>query len=301
MTKSKVNTEEKIEPIAIKKQSLLMKVIVGLTIILFSFLGFKYWVVSEKDKVKAEHSAGDQNEVFDIDSEGQNKDANSQTRPKKFTDLTAVELREGGIELVYQLLLKNQVQIEDLNLATKQLQADLNKYRNQDKIGKIILLYVDIREKVEHAQKWNESMANVELLAAGDQLLTTKLQKFKSEASEFPGHDALVKEFQALIPEIIATKTYNPDDSFIAKIRHSLSKLIVVRRIDGHGSSDVDTIISQTENHLADSEYAEALQLLITLDPSFHNILDNFLTKLNNASELKKSDQEIMNYLKSVS
>ena len=117
----------------------------------------------------------------------------------------------------------------------------------------------------------------------------------------FAGLKKTEKDFADLIPQLIATKNTNSDDnSFIAKIRRNIARLVVVRRVDGKNPKEVDSVIVQTEKLLHEQNYQGALNALVALDQKYHNVLVNFLSELSNAVEVEKIDQEILSYLKSL-
>jgi hypothetical protein len=75
----------------------------------------------------------------------------------------------------------------------------------------------------------------------------------------------------------------------------------VIRRIDGKNPNDVDGIVAKTEKALHNENYQEALETLLTLDQTYHEILVNFLSELSADAEVKQIDFEILSHLKNLS
>jgi len=86
----------------------------------------------------------------------------------------------------------------------------------------------------------------------------------------------------------------------IAKIRHNMAKLVIVRKISDQNTQNTDGIISFIEKNLHDLNYHEALNLIAALDLQRQKILKEFLINLNASFEVQKIDDGIFNYLKSL-
>ena len=303
MTKNNLSDQENKKNNSIRKRHFfLTKSVILLSLIFFGYFGFKYWnnerIQQLEAKVKIDKNNVADGEIFDLSDEYKNQydDQNIEN----FPDLTANELKEKGAEFIYQMLLKNQVQINDLKDQLQALRADFVKYKNQEKIGKMIFAYIDFRQKIFSDFIDEDSLKNFEMLSAFDQNLQAKIVKLKPLLAGFSHKKNLEKSFNDLIPKLVAKKNINPDSGFVAKIRYQLSKLIVIRRIDGKNVGDVDEIVVKTEKLLREKNYQEALNSLLRLDQSYHEILVNFLDDLSSAAEIQKIDQEILNYLKSL-
>jgi len=282
-----------------KKQSFLTKFVIILSLIFFSYLGLKYWQIKQEQKAqaRAENSKLDNvdSEIFDL------SDEYKKSQEQELPDLTVNELREKGAEFIYQMLLKNQVQINDLRDQVQGLKGEILKYKNQEKIGRMIFAYVGLRQDFSSGEPHEEALKNFEMLVTFDEVLSAKVAKLRSLLPNHLNQKELIRTFSDLIPELIATKTYDPNAGIISKIRYNISKLIVIRKIDETNSKDVDGIIAKTEKLLHEERYQEALNSLLSLDQRYNQILTEFLNDLNVASEVQKIDREILNYLKSLS
>jgi hypothetical protein len=281
-----------------KKQFFLTKIVALIAILFFSFLGYRYWQHKSAQGAVGKFDNVD-SDIFDVPDEYKNQQ-NKGDDSHDLSDLSLDELKEKGVEFIYQTLIKNQLQINDLKEQIQGLKAELVKNKNQEKLGKMVFAYVDLRQKIFAGENYDEAFKNFEILAALDPDLQTKVTKLKPLLIDFSDQKKLSASFAKLIPDLIINKNNDGDGSFIGKLRKHVSKLVIIRRIDGKNPTNIDGIIAQTEQKLAEENYQEALNLLLTLDQTYHEILLDFLNKLNTSVEVKKADQEIFNYLKNL-
>ncbi len=284
-----------------KKQNFLTKFVILVSLVIFGYFGLKYWKTKVRQEVaaKAEVEKFDNvdSEIFDLSPDHNGAEDNSHA----LMDLSVNELKEKGAEFIYQMLLKNQVQINDLKSQAQELREEFIKYKNQEKVSKLIFTYVDLRQKIYADESYDEALKNFELLSSFDANLQDKVAKLTPLLPNFSGKKNLTKDFSALIPDLIVAKNGNSDSGILAKIRHNISRLVVIRKISDESSADVDGVIAKTERLLREENYREALTSILTLDQNYHQILAKFLDDLSVASEVQKLDQEIFNYLKSLS
>jgi hypothetical protein len=281
-----------------KRQSFLTKLIILVSLILFGYFSFKYWQVKAAQKQAAksliEKYDNVDSEIFDLSPDHEGSDLNG------LADLTVNELKEKGAEFIYQMLLKNQVQITDLREQILALKNDVQKYKNQERVGKLIFTYVDLRQKISAGKTSAEEFKNFEMLASFDENLQAKIAQLKPLLPNLQGREKLNKSFSALIPELIAAKNFNPDGGILSKIRYNISKLIIIRRIDDKNLGDIDATITKVERLLREENYQDALTSLLSFDANYHEILKGFLDELSVSAEAQKIDGDILNYLKSL-
>ncbi len=281
-----------------KTQSFLTKLIILVSLILLGYFGFKYWQVKAAQKQVAkslvEKYDNVDSEIFDLSSDHEEADSHG------LVDLTVNELKEKGAEFIYQMLLKNQVQITDLREQILVLKNDVQKYKNQERIGKLIFTYVDLRQKISAGKSSAEEFKNFEILASFDENLQAKIAQLKPLLPNLQGREKLNKSFSALIPKLIAAKNFNPDGGILSKIRYNISKLIIIRRIDDKNLGDIDATLTKVERLLREENYQDVLTSLLSLDANYHEILKGFLDELSVSTEAQKIDGDILNYLKSL-
>ena len=290
----------------LKRQSFLVKVLIITIICFFSYFGLKYFQIKEELRKSAKDDVlkynDIQNEIFDLSEEY--KTDPSEQDPSGLADFSGNEIHEKDSDFVFRSLLKNQLQINDLKAKFQILNDEFLKYKNHEKIVKIIFAYVDLRQRIfsdSENKNYKESLKNFEILASVDDV---KLQEFASKLAvlleNFSTQKELSEKFNEIIPQLIVTNKVGKDDSLLAKIRHNIAKLIVIRRIDGRNNNEIDASIVKIEKFLKQENYQETLNVLLALDPIYHNILADFLSSLNNSLEIQKIDQEILSYLKTL-
>jgi len=299
-------TEEKATPTPEnsipKKKRISPKRIVILFVVMFcGYFGLRHFEIKQAQKLNAASQVSKfdniESEIFELAEEYKNGSQDSHT----LNDIALSQIQEKGAEFIYKMLLKNQQQINDLKEEAQGLRAEFVKYKNQEEIGRIIFAYIDFRQKLLNGDAYEDSLKNVEMLAVFDQNMHDKIAKMRVTLKNFSSPKKIQKDFENLIPEIIATKTTSGQNGILDKVRHNIAKLVVIRRIDGKNTNDVDGIVAKTQKALHDENYQEAFESLLTLDQNYHEILVNFLNELSADAEAKRIDSEILSHLKSLS
>jgi hypothetical protein len=301
MTEEKIQEASKDSAVASKKKKKfsLTRVIILFVIIFSGYCGLRYFEIKQAKKSNSKVEIGNvESEIFDLAEEYKNSDTHDQ---HALSDIPLNEVQEKGAEFIYKMLLRNQAQINDLKNQSELLKTEFTKYKSQEKIGKIIFSYIEFRQKLLAGDAFEDDLKNFEMRAIFDKNLQDKISKLRVPLKSFVNEKKLSKEFSDLIPELITTKNHGVEDGLFSKICRNISKLVIVRRIDGKNPNDVDGIIVRTEKLLREENYQEAFNCLLTLDQSYHEILVNFLNELNAAAEVKKIDSEILSYLKTLS
>ncbi len=276
-----------------KKSSILTKIILLIALIGGGLVAVKLW---QKGSEQTKPEQGLDQEIIGL-VEGYS----DQSEQEDLSDLGINDLREKGAEFIYQMLLKNQLKIEDLSAQLQALKSEVLKYRNQEKLGKMILVYVDLREKILSEKVCSEEMKSFEILSASDEVLTAKIAKLKPLLLSFASQKKLEKNFAEIIPELIINKKNSvTNESLIAKIQRNISRLIVLRRIDEKNPQEIDAIVVRIEKLLKQENYSDAFSAALSLPADYNPILKNFLDELHASLEVKQIDQEILNYLKSL-
>jgi hypothetical protein len=276
-----------------KKGSILTKIILLIALIGGGLVAVKLW---QKGSEQTKPEQGLDQEIIGL-VEGYS----DQSEQEDLSDLGINDLREKGAEFIYQMLLKNQLKIEDLSAQLQALKSEVLKYRSQEKLGKMILVYVDLREKILSEKVCSEEMKSFEILSASDEVLTAKIAKLKPLLLSFASQKKLEKNFAEIIPELIINKKNSvANESLIAKIQRNISRLIVLRRIDEKNPQEIDAIVVRIEKLLKQENYSDAFSAALSLPADYNPILKNFLDELHASLEVKQIDQEILNYLKSL-
>lgn len=286
-------TNEKKRKFSLTK--IVAKIFILVTLVVLTLIAARYWQLRPSQTDKSENSQ--ESNVIDLSEEYL-----SQPDQDDLSEMTVNEMREKGAEFVYQTLLKNQIKIEDLYSQIHALRGELTKYRSQEKIAKIIVNYVDLRNKIFAGKNYTHELQSFEIIGSSDEVLVNKTSKLKSALTDFTTKEKLEHHFADLIPELILNKKIgNDSETLFQKVRRNISRLIVIRRIDEKNPQEIDAIIVRIEKMLKQENYQDALGAALSLDPNYHPILKEFLEELASALEIQQVDQEIMNYLKSLS
>lgn len=283
-----------------KKRSFFAKVIIIFALAIVGYASVRYWQFTKLQKLnaQAEISKFDniESEIFDLTGDDKNQDA-EHLDESRFSDISLTELKEGGAEFIYQLLLKNQVQIGDLKSEVHNLKFELNKYKSHEKARKIIFTYIDLREKIYNGDNFSRTLKSFEAATITDKVLQKKIDLLKPALQKFYGSKIISKNFTKLIPGLIAMKTNDPNASLVKKIRHNIAKLVVIRKLNPAEQS-IDGIVKLTEDYLQNEDYINALEAFYLLGPSYQEISPEFLEELKAAAEIQKIDEEILLYLR---
>jgi hypothetical protein len=278
-----------------------LSLIAFIILILTCYLSWKYSIISKKSSLIEPQKTTSEEEIFDINNEYQTLNEEETMEEYKLSDLSLEELKSGGLKLIHHILVRNQLQIENLARKVTNLKAELNNYRSQEKTIKIIFSYSDLRQKIFLGQNYNFELKNFDLLIVNDANLQPKGEMLKEVLKDFKSTSDLITDFKELIPAIIASKNTNPEASLFQKIRYNLLKLVIIRRINHPEIQDIDGILLRSEELIKKEAFAEALTLLASIPNSNYNILEQFLVNLNAANEVQKIDLEILAYLKTLS
>ncbi len=285
-----------------KNQLFFLKVVALFTLIFLSIFLYLYWQDLSKRRLLArvdnEKFSNLDSDIFDLsqDFNNQNIDENHD-----LSDLNIASLKEKSSGFIYQLLIKNQVQIEDLRKQNRELRSEFLKYKTYERYNKIVIYYASFRDKLFNEKNFNTELQNLEIICNSDEMLHAKITNLKSHLVNFYPKNKLEISFKNLIPEIKAISDSAPqDNSWLKKINEKIAKIIIIRRTLINNSGDIDDKIITIENHLKAENYQEALGIILSLNQSYNEVFKNFLENLNASLEVQKIDLEILNYLKSL-
>ena len=196
-------------------------------------------------------------------------------------------------------------EIKELQENYQLLKEELNKIKNQDKLSKIIISFVELRRLVLSGQNYSNQLQELELLSRTDSNLAIKVKKLAITLKNKPKtEEQIKKEFEALVPKIIAKKyDLNSDNSLFSKVKNNISKLVLVRRIDGVVKNDddnIDSIIAKSEGFMKQSEYQEVLDEISLLPEDYQPLLVRMIVDLKTVIELREINSDIFSYLKTL-
>jgi hypothetical protein len=304
MTQDNANTHESrfAKPDSHKKNNrILLKIFLIIAISFTCLMVYKNLQIKEEIIVKKPGLTKGDNEkeesILDISDEYKSDPENETT----VHDLNISEIKEKGAEFVYQLLIKNQVQIEDINNQLRNFKGDFVKLKSQEKLNKLVIHYVELREKLFNGENCKTEIESYDLLSMSDEFLHNKFLIIKENQDHLITQKKLLESFKLIAGEIIINENYDEEKAnLIEKLRHNFKKLVVVRKIKNLDPIQVEGIVNQAELALSEKNYQEALDKILSLDKSYFKIVENFLEDLSVMIETQNADKEIIKYLKSL-
>jgi hypothetical protein len=280
-----------------KDNSTIKKLVVLLALTAALYLAFQYYKYYQARNLagqNVEKNDATENDLFEVSGEYKGEDYD-------LSDLTISEMREKGAEFIYQILLKNQLQIEGLKNDLKTVNQELLRYKNNQKITTAVLTYVQLRDNFFAEKNYAKNLENFEILTQGDKNLKTLTDDLKNNLAKFSSKEKLRQSFKNLIPELIAIKHHGSEDDFVANIRRNFSKLIVIRNSKNKVGNDIEAVILRVEGYLKEENYNQSALELTLVDAKYQAALKDFVESLKVAIEVNRIDGEILNYLEKIS
>jgi len=284
-----------------KKSHFLLKLFLVATLtfvclMIYKNLQIKEGVIVKKPIVDIDKDSKEDS-ILDISDEYKTDLENETT----LHDLNISEIKEKGAEFVYQLLIKNQVQIEDINNQLRNFKGDFIKLKSQEKFNKLIINYVELREKLFNGEDCKSEIESFDLLSASDEFLQNKFLVIKEDYALFSTQKKLMDSFKSITNQLIINENYSEENaSLFEKLRHNFKKLVVIRKVKNLNPDRLEGVINQIELALSQKNYQEALNKSLSLDKAYFSIVQKFLEELNIAIEIQNADKEIIKYLKSL-
>jgi len=265
-------------------------------LVIYKNLQIKEGVVVKKPIATFDRDSKDDS-ILDISDEYKNSAENETT----VHDLNISEIKEKGAEFVYQLLIKNQVQIEDINNQLRNFKGDFVKLKSQEKLNKLVINYVELREKLFNGEECKSEIEGYDLLSVSDEFLQDKFVVIKESYTFFSTQRKLMESFKSITNQLIINENYNEKQaSLFEKLRHNFNKLVVIRKVKNLNPNQLEGVINQIELALVQKNYQEALNKSLSLDKAYFSIIQKFLEELSIVIEIQTADKEIIKYLKSL-
>lgn len=238
-------------------------------------------------------------DILDISEELKNK--NEAT----IHDLNVSEMKEKGAEFVYQIIIKNQNQIEELKSQITDLKLQFSKIKNYEKLNNIIIRYLEFRDKLFENQCSNNCDSSIDsfsLIIINDKFLIQKFDAIKDNFKQFPTAKKIINDYKILRKELLINKNNDSkNNNILDKIYLQLRKIVVIRKLSNFSLDQIEGQVNQINKHLDNLEYIEALNLLNNINFDKDNIIyKSFIEQLNIAIKVRDADKEIINYLKNL-
>jgi hypothetical protein len=304
MTQDNKNISEStaVKPNSHKKSNrILLKIFLIVVITFTCLMVYKNLQIKEEIVIKKPGLIKGVNEkeesILDISDEYKNDPENETT----VHDLNISEIKEKGAEFVYQLLIKNQVQIEDINNQLRNFKGDFVKLKSQEKLNKLVINYVELREKLFNGENCKTEIESYDLLSMSDEFLHNKFLIIKENYDFLLTQKKLMESFKLIAGEIVINENFDEKQAnVLEKLRYNFKKLVVVRKLKNLDPMQVEGVVNQAELALSEKNYQEALDKIMSLDKSYFKIVQKFLEDLSIMIETQNADKEIIKYLKSL-
>lgn len=280
-----------------KKKSLVSffkNVVTAIVALVFLYFAYSFFLQNKNSKPK---KITQEEDLFFL-SEDAHKNIN-------LDELNFAEIKEKGPEFIYQLLVKNQVQIQDLYNKINDLNQELIKYQNRQQISKIALSYFELHQKIFNNTSANyedilQHITTLELLLSENPDLQGNIDIIKSALPNFVNQNLLIVNLQKIIPHFKALQQKNIEPNFFDKIKISIAKFITFRKIKNAEENSIDYKINQLELAIKQQNYTLALQIFLPLNQPENQEITSFYNNLKAMQQIEKADLEIMKIIKNL-
>lgn len=284
-----------------KKSRFFTKLIIAMIIAVVAIIFFKNYqkeIFQDKKNKEFVKEKSFENE-FEISEEFSQDSDKSDFNDSGLSNLTIEKLKQGGAEFIYQLLLHNQAQIQELKNQNEQLKRDFVVYKSNEKVARMILQYVSLREKIYKNINYSKALKSFELLTLEDRILRQKVDDFQESLYDFQSYENLQENFMKHVPDLIALKSHDENGDFYDNLKFKLSKIITIRKVD-ENDQEIDGFITRMIDFLQKEECKKALKEIDFLEEKYQKNLVRFSKKLKARCVFEKRDEEIMLYLESL-
>ncbi len=187
----------------------------------------------------------------------------------------------------------NEVPNPALSPELSSLPAPAPAVQQQD--NKIFILYIaarDLRDSVSTPERFKKELSFTRVTGLEYPELQSKMELLEIASNNgIPTKESLLAEL-AMLQEKMRNRNHG---SFVANVQNSLSKLIVVSKIEGEVSSnDYNSIIKRAEIAIEHNDLAKASKELAVLAPDSKDILD----KINNLRSVREITEYIVDFAK---
>jgi hypothetical protein len=232
--------------------------------------------------------------------------SNIESEIYKTTPLTNTEVTKTDDKPLIQneILLKQQLQISELQNNLNTLKNDIASLKINDSLSKIILSFVRLQDLVEAQQNYTDQLQKLKVLSRADFALTNKIEKLETTLQSQPkNNQQLAKEFANLIPEIKAKEIeIKSGGTWLGKIKAIVAKFIVIKRVgEKNFSSNVEELIFQISQNIDKNQFDQALKNTELLGSDYWEILALIKIDLQNANNFKEVSDDIYKYLELLS
>jgi hypothetical protein len=203
-----------------------------------------------------------------------------------------------------EILLKQQLQISELQNNFNALNQDLARLKTNDNLAKIILTFVKLQDLAASKQNYDAQLQKLEVLSRADFSLTNKIEKLKLTLQNQPkNYQELAGQFADLIPQIKSKQIeIESGGTWWGKIKAIIAQFIVIKKTgEDNAGSDVESRALQILKALENNKLDQALQSLDKIGIDYQEIIIKFKTDLQNAASFEQASNDIYQYLEVLS
>ncbi|MES2677356.1 MAG: hypothetical protein V4612_03465 [Pseudomonadota bacterium] len=203
-----------------------------------------------------------------------------------------------------EILLKQQLQISELQNSFSALQLDLARLKTNDSLPKIILSFVKLQDLIAAGQNFDNELQKLEVLCRADFALTDKIIKLKLTLKNQPkNRQELAKEFANLIPQIKAKQVeIKSGGTWWGRIKAVIARFIIIKKTgESNSASEVESAMFKIINAIENNRLDVALQNVDLIGNDYREILAGFRNNLQSSSNFQQISNEIYKYLEMLS
>ncbi len=130
-----------------------------------------------------------------------------------------------------------------------------------------VLAVSQLRKTVEAGRPFAEDLAALSAISDDDPAMraATALLKRYAEAGA-PTLAALRDRFQRIAGEIVRAAKALPENGWVERVANRIAGLVTLRRVDGGGEENVDSLVATAENRLAEGDLGAAIESIEKLN-----------------------------------
>jgi hypothetical protein len=200
-----------------------------------------------------------------------------------------------------EILLKQQMQISELQNGLNDLRLNLNKLKTSESLSKIILSFVRLRDLVDLKQNYDEELKKLAVLCRADFVISGHIEKLKLALQYQPkNNQELSQNFINLAPQIKAKKIeIKNGESVHGRFKAAISKVFVIRKSGENIGSDIALL--SIENQIKNRKYGQAIQNIELIGGEYQEIFTILKVDLRKADDFQQVSDEIYKYLETLS
>lgn len=201
------------------------------------------------------------------------------------------------------ILLKQQLQISELQNNFYELKTEVDRIKTGDALGKIILHFVKLQDLIAAKKDYRQELRNLELLCRSDFALSKKIEKLRQNLLTPSKTNAeLVKEFALIYPQLKSKKIeIESKGSWIGRIKAYIAQFITIKKTGSQRKTSFEIILDDLQKNIESKEYLKAINNIENLGPEYQEVLAKLKADLKNTNDFQQASDDIYRYLEMLS